>query len=281
MQTNIGPEYVQGTAEWLSLRKTKITATDASVILGVNKWKTPMQLYIEKTTDYEQETPTERMQRGIDLEPVARYAFSLETGIDVYPDVVIMDFHMASLDGISPCRRHVLEIKCPGPADHAIALSGKVPDHYYAQLQHQMYVCDVPQMYYYSFDGREGVVVVVKRDDEYIETMLEKEQEFYNCMINKTPPRIFEERNDEAWQNLATKWISVTSQMKELEKQEAQLREQIIWLAGQSSAKGSGISLSMIERKGNVDYSQIPEIKGLDLEPYRKPAIKSWRLTAD
>lgn len=178
----------QGTTQWLDLRKTKITATDASVIIGAYPWKTAHQLYHEKISDTHNTYTNSAMQRGIDLEPMARDLFMLETGIDVSPAVIVRDWAMASLDGISSCGKYVVEIKCPGKKTHEIALSGKIPDYYYPQLQHQMYVCDVDEMYYYSFDGMNGVVVVVVRDDEFIEKMIVAEKHFYDCIINKIPP---------------------------------------------------------------------------------------------
>jgi len=273
----------QGSHEWHALRKTKITATDAPIIMGVSHWKTKIQLYHEKMSSTQLHYINERMQRGIDLEPIARDLFILQTGIQVEPKVVVKDWAMASLDGISNLGTCVVEIKCPGEKDHAIALSGKVPDHYYPQLQHQMYVCDVFKIFYFSFDGVDGVVVEVERDDEYIEKMIEEEFKFYQCLINKTPPEPSEDdyiqREDELWQECASDWLSVSSQIKTLEKEEEQLRKQLIFLSGQHNTKGSGISLCQVNRKGNVDYAKIPELKGVDLEKYRKGSISTWRIT--
>lgn len=272
----------QGSAEWHALRKTKITATDACVIMGVSHWKTKIQLYHEKKSNDEPILPTERMQRGIDLEPIARDLFCMTTGHKMIPRVLIKDWAMASLDGINSWNE-VLEIKCPGEKDHAIALRGKVPDHYYPQIQHQLYVCDSEKAFYYSFDGFDGVIVEAKRDDKYIEKMLIEEKKFYDCLMNNTPPEPEEndyiERNDELWKQCASKWKSVTSSIKELEKEEEDLRKQLIFLSGESNTKGAGISLCQIARKGAVDYSKIEALKGIDLDKYRKGTINSWRIT--
>lgn len=139
----------QGSIEWLNLRKTKITATDSCVIMGASHWKTKIQLYHEKMSPENKNFTNAAMQRGIDLEPVARDLFFIKTGIQMHPQVVVSDWAMASLDGICDMGMHILEIKCPGPKDHAIALEGKVPDHYYPQLQHQMWVCNVHRMFYF------------------------------------------------------------------------------------------------------------------------------------
>jgi putative phage-type endonuclease len=272
----------QGSLEWLKLRKTKITATDAAVIMGASHWKTSLQLYHEKLSEDNNTFRNEAMQRGIDLEPIARDLFEIKTGHKMIPKVVVNDWTMASLDGINAWDE-ILEIKCPGPKDHSIAVSGKIPDHYYPQLQHQMYVCNSEKAFYFSFDGADGVIVEVKRDDEYIEKMIAEEFKFYMCLQQKTPPEPSEndyiERNDSLWEQCASKWKTLTETIKELEKEEEDLRKQLIFLSGESNTKGAGISLCQIVRKGNVDYAKIPELKNIDLDKYRKSSINSWRIT--
>jgi len=284
-QPQISNEVIQGTDEWLALRKTKITATDASVIMGVSPWKTKIQLYNEKISQNDNTFVNESMQRGLDLEPIARDLFNIQTGIKMNPTVVIKDWAMASLDGISSCGQFIVEIKCPGHKDHAISLEGKIPDQYYPQIQHQMYVTDLQFAYYYSFDGIEGVIVIVKRDDEYIAKMVEEEKKFYECLINKIPPESnqdnFIERNDDLWEEYASQWKLVTESIKELEIEEEKLRKKLIFLSGESNSKGAGISLCQIQRKGNIDYSKIPELKTLNLDLYRKASINIWRITSD
>ncbi len=273
----------QGCPEWHALRKTKITATDASVIMGASHWKTRIQLYHEKLSDDEPAPPNERMKRGLDLEDPARDCFIMQTGVFVTPMVVVKDWAMASLDGMSQNGQCVVEIKCPGEKDHSVALSGRIPDHYYPQLQHQLYVTGVQSMCYFSFDGVDGVSVMVKRDDDYIAKMIEEEKKFYECIMNKTPPEPGEddyiERNDALWSECAARWKTLTTSMKELEREEEDLRKQLVFLSGESNTKGAGISLCQVQRKGNVDYAKVPELKGVNLEPYRKSSINSWRIT--
>lgn len=274
----------QGTLEWLQLRKTKITATDASIIMGVNPWKTKQQLFREKTSnDVKPLYINEAMQRGTDLEPIARSLFNLKTGLDMQPIVVVKEWAMASLDGKDEKSGYILEIKCPRVKDHDLATSGKVPEYYYPQLQHQMYVADVPFTYYFSFDGADGVIIQVKRDEEYIQKMLIEERKFYDCLISNTPPETQEDeyvkRDDFLWQQCASRWKSLTNSIKELEKEEEELKKQLVFLSGESNTKGAGISLCQITRKGNIDYARIPELIGVDLEMYRKPSITSWRIS--
>jgi hypothetical protein len=66
---------------------------------------------------------------------------------------------------------------------------------------------------------------------------------------------------------------------KNLEIEEQGLRNELIYMAAETNTKGSGISLCQVHRKGNVAYENIPELKGVNLDLYRKPAINNWRIT--
>lgn len=272
----------QGSEEWLQLRKSKITATDAPVIMGASHWKTKTQLYNEKMDPYHQTPINDRMQRGLDLEPVARSLFEMKMGCTVYPTIVVEDWAMASLDGLSDLGTIAVEIKCPGPKDHDIALQGKVPDHYYPQLQHQMYVCDLQKMYYFSFDGFDGVTIQVVRDEEYVQKMVVEEKKFYDCLVNQTPPEADEDdyvyREDGEWQEYALMWKSVTDAIKRYQEKEESIRQKLIQLSGGSNARGAGISLCQVARKGAVDYSKIPELRGVNLDAYRKGDSQYYKI---
>lgn len=275
-------ELEQGSKEWHTLRKTKITSTDAAVIMGVSPWKTKSQLYKEKKSQETNTFVNEVMQRGIDLEPIARDLYIYRTGIHVKPAVVVKHWAMASLDGISDCDRFIVEIKCPGDKTHEIATNGKIPDYYYPQLQHQMYVCDLNEIDYFSFDGFSGEIVKVKRDEEYITKMIEKELEFYQCLVNNTPPMDDEnnyiQRNDELWKHYAEMYVNLSNQMSDLQQKLDECKNEIIALSKESNCKGYGISVCQINKKGNVDYSKIPELKDIDLEKYRKKPSFFWKI---
>jgi putative phage-type endonuclease len=275
-------EYIQGTAEWLALRKTKITATDANSIMNCNPWKNKKKLYLEKISEENNTFVNAAMQRGLDLEPIARELFTIKTGIEVFPKVIVKDWMMASLDGISACGKYVVEIKCPGDKDHKIALSGKVPDHYYAQLQHQMYVAGVKKMCYFSFDGTDEAMIEVNINTQYVEQMIEEERKFYTCITNKIPPddqkKEYKIREDDFWQAGYLELKMIADEMLQLEKRGKELKESLISSANHEDTKGCGLSICKVKRKGNIDYSAIPELEKVDLEKYRKPAIEMWKV---
>lgn len=182
---------VQGSEEWLELRKSHIGASDAPVIMGVSPWKSIYQLWQEKVGFSIPRGCSPAMQRGLNLEPLARETFTEMTGIYVEPSVIFSfknPWMMASLDGIDSTGKYIVEIKCAGESDHAAAIRKEIPSKYYPQLQHQLAVCELESMYYFSFDGFSGTCLVVHRNDKYIDDMIRREEKFWEHVRNFTPP---------------------------------------------------------------------------------------------
>lgn len=182
---------VQGSVQWTERRKKSVTATDASIILGESNYCTPRLLWERKKGIAPPQPTTEAMARGTALEEVARQAYTKMTGRYVFPQVVFhgeLSWMMASLDGLSIDGRMLVEIKCPLKPDKRFAAQGVPPPWYYPQLQHQMAVCCLDQMDYFSFDGESGTIVVVHRDQPFIEKMLDAEAAFYELMQGDIPP---------------------------------------------------------------------------------------------
>lgn len=277
----------QQTQEWHNLRAEKIGSSDAPVIMEVSPWSSPYQLWQQKILG----TITQSsfaMRRGLDLEPKARNALSEMTGLILQSDVVFhpsKEWMMASLDVIDIDRKFIAEIKCPNAETHAIAARGKVPDHYYPQLQHQMEVCELGMAYYFSFDGEEGILLEVKRDEKYIQLLLEKEEEFFDCIKNLTPPKLGEKdyvkKSEKPWNDAALKLIQIRSQLSILEKEEKALEKDLIGMANNQNSIGGGIKISRYFRKGAINYGEIPELFNVDVEKYRKDPVECWRISQD
>jgi putative phage-type endonuclease len=192
----------QNTQEWHQLRKTKIGASDAPVIMRVSPWKTPYQLWQEKLGLLpEKDNPF--LNQFHDKEIIARNKFIEITGIEVSPLVVLSNEHpfmMASLDGISRLGNHIVEIKCPGIKDHECALNGKIPPKYYPQLQHQMIVCNLEKCFYFSYrSDTEYKLLEVNIDNEYNKTLLQEEYKFIDNLNSLTPPELMKRELKIKW----------------------------------------------------------------------------------
>lgn len=275
----------QGSPEWLALRRTKITATDMCVIMGVSPWLTPFGLWQEKLGLKPPKEVNAAMQRGLDLESTARDIFVEKTGISIIPMVVFHGIYpafMASLDGISQDGKTIVEIKCPGKAAHDIALSGKIPEYYYPQLQWQIACADTNKAFYLSYDGQTTVIVEVPRNDEYILKLYKEAHAFYECMTSFEPPalcqRDYREETSVEAVELVGELRETDESIKRLETRREEIRKALIDIANGQNMSIGNAKLSKNYRKGNVEYRSIPALIGIDLEQYRKAAVEYWRI---
>lgn len=278
----------QGSDKWHEMRKNGIGASDAVVIMGDSPWMTPMQLWEEKQGLGKPRAINSAMSRGTNLEEKARKSYIEMTGIKMSPAVVKdshYDFMFASLDGISDDNSLILEIKCPGKEDHELAVYGQVPKKYHAQLQHQLAVTGLRMVHYFSFDGENGVIVTVERDNDYIANLIESEREFWECVKSFTPPplceRDFNKRYDNEWRFACVNWLNAKDNLKLAEKMEESMRQELISASQSMNSIGCGVKLQKIMRAGCVQYSEIPELKDVNLGKYRKSPSESWRITQD
>ncbi len=277
-------ELIQGTSEWHALRSRSIGASDAAVILGISPYKTPYQLWEEKK-GLREIVVTSSMQRGTDMEDPARWVFEELMGEPFFPTVLFhkeFPWMMASLDGMNMDGSKIVEIKCVNKDDHDLARQGIVPQHYYPQIQHQMEVSGMNMAYYFSYHPDSHYVVEVKRNNDFIEHMLIQEKQFNNFLINdESPPlcdRDYISRDDTEWKFSTNVLKEILLEKKRVKSREKEIRERLIELSEGKNSIGNGVKMTRYFRKGNVQYSHIPELIGVDLEPYRSPSIESWRI---
>ena len=277
----------QGSQKWLDLRKTKVTASDAACVMGCG-FATPRQRWYEKM-GLKEVIVTDRMRRGLALEETARKAYEKITGHWTMPGVYqhdTYDWMLASLDGITLEEDLVLEIKCPGKLDHATAKSGKVPEKYWPQMQHQLMCVGIDRAQYFSYlhDG-DVALLDVKRDDEYCERLLREEEVFWQCVRDGDLPELtdadYDHKEDEDFYIAAAELKEASAEVAKWKKLYEVRRQRCIDLAGGVNSRGNGIKIRCGTSKGVINYKQIPELQGLDLERYRGPETVSWTITVD
>jgi putative phage-type endonuclease len=176
---------------FLEWRRNGIGSSDAPAVMGYSPWVTTYQLWELKTGRREPDPMNWAMKKGIELEPYARQAYEMKSGIQMPSDRMKHrehDFLRANFDGINKLARLVLEIKCPGQIDHARAAEGKIPDKYLWQCVHLLMVSRMPVLHYWSFDGENGILVKFKRNRELEEKLLTAEKKFWNHVLTDTPP---------------------------------------------------------------------------------------------
>ncbi len=182
----------QNSTTWLAWRRGGVGASDAPVIMGVSPWMDLETLWLEKTGRHPGRPSSHAMRRGVALEPEARARYIHATGTHVEPvclEHTSRNWMRASLDGLSADGEVALEIKCPGAADHEIALAGAVPEKYVPQLQHLLAVSGARVCHYWSYRDGGGALVEVVPDRAYARRLVERELEFWRHVLADRRPQ--------------------------------------------------------------------------------------------
>lgn len=275
----------QGSKEWHDLRKSKIGASDAPVIMGVSPWKTAYELYIEKMMGTQQEI-TPSMARGIALEESARERFQDKTGILMMPQVVLSserEWQMASLDGISFDGTSILEIKHANKEVFEMAVQGDVPDYYMIQIQHALDTTGAAKCYYVVSNGEKDVWVEVFPEKKLIQKIREANERFYDRMQSGEAPALTDRdyvvKEEKSFLDLLAEYKEITDELHVKKQAQEHVKDQLIEMAKGKNTVCSKGKMTRSVCKGQVEYKLVPELIGVNLEPYRKPPCEKWRIT--
>ena len=177
-----------------------------------------------------------------------------------------------------PARSLLLEIKCPlSLRDRSSAEQGRIPSQYHAQLQHQLEVSGAERAHYWSFHGTDGVLIDIRPDREYAKRLVEEEAAFWQLVKENRWPELANEEldlsTDPKWRHAALRYREVRLRLETAASEEHQLRAMLKRMATARRTWGCGVEVLQSSRKGAVDYAAIPELRGVNLEPYRKPPV--------
>jgi putative phage-type endonuclease len=176
--------------EWFAARLGKITSSRIKDVMAKGKGKAPsasrknymMELLCQRLTGQREEGFTSAaMQRGTDLEPVARAAYEIATG-DMVTEAEFLLHTYFPYSGSSPDgyvgNDGLIEIKCPNTAQHIACIqSGTFDTKYEWQMQHQIACTGRVWCDFVSFDDRmpEPLQLFVHRvqgDNDKIDQMM-------------------------------------------------------------------------------------------------------------
>lgn len=182
-------ECEQGTAQWLDIRRGKITASRIADVLavlkkggeGADRRNYRIEQIAERLSGRsEDHYVSPEMEWGSELEPIARSAYEIATesmvdtvGFVLHP---VFDYAGASPDGLVGTDGG-LELKCPKTTTHIKWLmAGTVPEEHQAQCLWNMACCERSWWDFMSYDPRlpEGMkvfIVRMERDESRIEAI--------------------------------------------------------------------------------------------------------------
>jgi putative phage-type endonuclease len=182
--------------DWLEYRKQGIGGSDASVVCGISRYKSPVELWMDKTSQLPYQEAGEAAYWGTLLEALVRTEFTKRTGIEVTHKHQLLrseehPFMQANLDGtcehpdLGTC---IFEAKTAS-AYKAGEWEDAIPDEYQLQIQHYMAVTGYKAAYIaVLIGGNTFRWKFIERDEELIAMMIELEEDFWNHVQDGTPP---------------------------------------------------------------------------------------------
>lgn len=183
--------------EWLRERTKGIGGSDASVVLGLNKYKTPFELWLEKTGQVNvEESGGEAAYFGTLLEDLVAKEFEKRTGKNVRRNNFILhhpehDFIIANIDRKVVGEKALLECKTASAYLADEWEGNEIPAQYLVQVQHYMGVTGYEKAYVaVLIGGQRFIWKEVERDDELIDMIFKAEIDFWNnhVLANVPPP---------------------------------------------------------------------------------------------
>lgn len=182
--------------QWVESRRKGIGGSDVAAVLGLSKYKTPLDIYYQKI-DGVRQPENQAMFAGKLLEPVVAEWYAKDSGRTVVRDNKIrihkdFDFLIANLDRVILPQngegRGILEIKTAG-VYAAKYWQEEPPVEYVCQIQHYF---DVTGYTWGEFavliGGQEFKRYPIERDDEFIRLKNERLTAFWYDHIEKQVP---------------------------------------------------------------------------------------------
>ncbi len=186
--------------EWLDFRKNGIGGSDVGGICGLSRFKSPLEVFLDKTNQLPPTPDNPRMAAGRRLEPFIADWFQEETGIQIEIDSWMYkhpehEFMLANVDRIVTNENAGLEIKNTSEFSRSDWFDGKeekVPVEYMLQCNHYMAVTGADRWYVAVLIGGWDLQWrVIERDPDLIHNLITVESNFWNNLVlTGSPPDV-------------------------------------------------------------------------------------------
>lgn len=228
--------------EWLKVRKLGLGGSDMAAVLGLSPWRSPIDVWLDKTSDTVEEKESEPMYWGNVLEEVVAQEFAKRSGYKVrnnnftlqsepYPYLLAnIDREIVGLDAGLECKT--------ANAFKANEWDGdNVPDAYYIQCQHYMAVTGKSSWWIAALiGGNTFVYKEIKRNEEVIKAIIDTGAAFWELVESKTMPalddtkqcenalkKLYQKSNGQSvelpanYGNMIIDYLEIKNQLSELE----------------------------------------------------------------
>lgn len=187
--------------DWLQVRRSGIGSSDAAAAVGLNPYKSQLELWMEKTgrggalPQVDPNDEASPMYWGTLLEPIVAAHYTKRTGnrvrrINAVLQHPLHPWMLANIDRevMGAPDVALLECKTAGYSGSWLWKEG-VPDYVYLQVMHQLavtgkFAADVAVL----ICGQELQVHRIERDEQQIQQLIQLEQSFWSYVEKDIPP---------------------------------------------------------------------------------------------
>lgn len=184
--------------DWLDARRSGIGGSDAACVCGLDQWRSPFELFLDRTGVLPDDDAGEAALLGRLIEPVIADELARREQIEVH-EVGWMLAHpdhpwmLADLDRIAVDHDDddaVVEIKTTS-AFRAGDWRDGIPVAVMCQVQHYLAVTGLDRAIVVALIGGQRLVVHrVQRDDALIASLIGVEERFWQSVLNREPPPV-------------------------------------------------------------------------------------------
>lgn len=289
--------------EWLEWRRKGIGGSDAAAILGLNRYCSPFDVYLDKIGQKEEQPDNEAMRQGRDFEDYVAFRFAEQTGKKVRRRNVMFQhseypFLVGNVDRMVVGEQSGLECKTTSILNKSNFKNGEYPDTYYVQAMHYMAVTGLPKWYLAVLVlNKDFYVFEIERDEAEIAALIEAERYFWEEHVLKEIPPAFdgskaaseclkamypeaEEKLTGAlfgYEDKLSEYIALGQGIKHLQTQQEKIKQEIqhtMETAEEGLANGYVVTWKNRTRKGGVDSKKLEAEHPNLYEQYSKPATK-------
>ena len=192
--------------DWLQMRKAGIGGSDCAAAVGLSRWKSPFQLWSEKTNRIVPTKAGEAAYWGSVMEPILRTEVAKrmpEAEVRECPFFLRSKAHpymLANIDGF--IRENgsfsCLEIKTANAYAAVQDWQNGLPIEYYCQVMHYMAVTGMCSAYVaVLLGGNTFEIQKIDRDEDMIRHIIQMEERFWTeYMLKDTPPEATAKDNE-------------------------------------------------------------------------------------
>ena len=185
--------------EWLLMRKTYLGGSDLGAVIGVNKYKTALDVYLEKTSEHYPETSNDGTYWGNVLEDVVAQEYSKRVNLPVEVETKLLrhkehEFLAANIDRWVGNKEYVLECKTAGfmmSKEWGEEGSDSIPESYLVQSAWYAAICDVPKVdIAVLIGGQDFRIYTYQRNKEFEDKLIKIACNFWhNHVLKRIPPK--------------------------------------------------------------------------------------------